>query len=210
MEELFDRRRFLTAGGLTIVTAAVVGACGDSGDGGGAEGAAEEEDPDTKATPSDITLLRTAASLEVLASQVYDRAIKSGVIRNQTITSAARLFKKHHTEHAELINATTKRFGGEGFDQPNPVLAQQLDARIRGIANENDLVLLAIDLERAAAATYQASTGKFSMPSLNQTAMSVGGAEARHIAYLSGLANRPTADRPFATTEAAVAPGTGV
>lgn len=210
MDELFDRRRFLTTGGLTIVTAAFLGACGDSGDGGGAEGAAEEEDPDVKATPSDIVLLRTAASLEVLAAQVYDQATKSNVIRNPLITEAARLFKTQHTDHAELINATAKRFGGEAFDRANPVLAQTLDARIRGIRNENDILLLALDLERAAAATYQASTGRFSMPSLNQTAMSVGGAEARHVAYLSTLANRPVADRPFATTEAAVAPGTGV
>lgn len=210
MDELCDRRRFLTAGGLTIVTAAVLGACGDDGGDDGAEGAAEEQEPEAKAAPGDITLLRTAASLELLAVQVYDRATKSGIVRNPAITAAARLFKKHHTEHAELVNSTVKRYGGQAFEQPNPVLAQSLDARIRGIANENDLVLLALDLERAAAATYQAGTGRFSMPSLNQTAMSIGGAESRHIAYLAGLAGRPVADRPFATTEAALAPGTGV
>ena len=206
--DLFDRRRFLTAGGLSIATAAFLAACGDSDD-EGAEGEGEAE-AEQKATPNDVVLLRTAASLEELAVQVYDRATKSGIIKNPAILAATRLFKKHHTSHAELVNGIVKRYGGDAFEQPNPVLAQTLDARIRGIGDENGLVLLAIDLERSAAATYQASVGRLSLPSLNQTAMSVCGAEARHIAYLSGLVGRPTADKPFATTEAAVAPGTGV
>lgn len=210
MSEFLDRRRFLSAGGLTIVTAALVGACGGGGGDGGAAEEGGDETPEEKASPADITLLRTAASLEELAVQVYDQATKSPVVKNPAITAATRLFKKHHDEHATLVNGLAKKYGGEAFDRPNPVLAQTLDARIRAIGNENDLILLALDLERAAAATYQASVGRFALTSLNQTAMSVGGAEARHVAYLAGLAGRPTADKPFATTEAAVAPGTGV
>ena len=209
MSDLFDRRRFLSAGGLTIVTAALVGACG-GGDDEGAAPEGEEATPEEKASPADIVLLRTAASLEELAVQVYDQATKSPVVKNPAITAAARLFKKHHDEHATLVNGLAKKYGGEAFDRPNPVLAQTLDARIRTIGNENDLILLALDLERAAAATYQASVGTFALTSLNQTAMSVGGTEARHVAYLSGLARRPTAEKAFATTETAVAPGTGV
>ena len=210
MDEVIDRRRLLATGGLSVVTATVLAACGGGGGDGGGEEAEEPKEEEEKASAQDLVLLRTASSLEVLAVQVYTQAAKAGVLKNKEIADAATLFRGHHNDHADLLQSLTKKYGGDAFEQPNPVVAQTLGPRIQAIRNDNDLVLLAIDLERAAAATYQAAVGQFQLTGLNQTAMSIGGAEARHVSILSSFVARPTFGGAFATTEAAVAPGTGV
>ena len=208
-----NRRKFMQIGGLTVATAAVFAACGsdDTADGGTtAAGEGEGEESDGKAAESDITILRTASSLEVLAVDVYQKAIDSGLVKTAAIADAAKLVQAQHREHAALFQGATKKMGGEEMTEANPVVLQSLQGPLAALKDETGVVQLALMLEQAAAATYQSTAGAFKDASLNQAAMSVGGVEARHVAVLSSVLKQPGAPKAFQTTEGAVAAGTGV
>jgi hypothetical protein len=208
MSQHLDRRRFLQVGGMTVAFAAVVAACGD-----------DDEEETARATTTtalgagkrqDITIMRTATSIELLAADIYDKAVKSGVITTPAVAATARLFQSQHQDHAVVFQSATEKLDGDAFSTPNPVLAQRLQPRVDGLRSEADAVTLLLELERMAAATHQASVGAFSDKALNQTAMSVGGVSARHVAVLAGVLGQATPAGAFQTTEGALAPGTGV
>ena len=202
-----NRRRFLTIGGVSVATASVLAACGSDG-GGGGEAAPEETT--TTVDQGDMNILRTASSIEHLAVKVYQLALDSSLLKTPAITDAVKLFQGQHTDHAKLFEAATTKGGGKAFTDPNPVLLQQLDPAIKALTDEMAVVKLAHDLEKSAAATYQASAGRFHDKDLNATVMSVGGIEARHVAVLAILLKQPAVAAAFQTTDGAVQPGTGV
>jgi hypothetical protein len=209
-----NRRRFLQIGGLTVATAAVFAACGSDDTKDTAAGGSTSGDTDTTmggaGADSDIKILRTASSLEVLAVDVYQKAIDSGLVKTAAVGDAAKLFQSQHKEHAELFQGATKKLGGEVFDKANPVVLQSLQGPIGALKDEKGVLELALMLEQAAAATYQSTVGAFKDLSLNQAAMSVGGVEARHVAVLSSVLGMSPAPKAFQTKDGAVAAGTGV
>lgn len=206
-----NRRKFMKIGGLTVATAAIFAACGDDDETDAADKAAgtDKMTGDDAAT-SDITILRTASSLEVLAVDVYQKAIDSGLVKTAAVGDAAKLFQAQHKEHAALFQGATKKLGGKEMTEANPVVLQSLQGPIAALADETGVVNLALMLEQAAAATYQSTVGAFKDVTLNQAAMSVGGVEARHVAVLSSVLKMPAAPKAFQTTDGAVAAGTGV
>lgn len=209
----FDRRGFLKIGGLSIATAAVFAACGSDDDGtAGARDPGEGDDEEASGgdRSGDITILRTASSLELLAVDVYQKAIDSGLVTATAVADAAKLFQEQHREHAGMFAGATKQLGGEPFEEPNPVVLQQLQPTISALADEAGVVRLAYDLENAAAATYFSTVGVFDDPKLNQAAMSVGGVEARHAAVLASVLNQAAVPKSFFTADGAIAAGTGV
>ncbi|MEY2478994.1 MAG: hypothetical protein QOG87_4309 [Actinomycetota bacterium] len=201
------RRRVLRIGATSVAAAAVLAACG----GGDETPAATEATTTTTApSPGDITVLRTASSLELVAVSVYDQAIKSGLVTTPAVTDAARTFMGQHKDHAAVFEALTKKLGGEPYTTANPAVTQQLQPRVAGLTSERDAVALALDLERAAAATYFAAVGTLGDTSLNEIVMSVGGVEARHATVLAAVLGQPGVPAAFANTTGAVAPGTGL
>lgn len=203
-----DRRRFLRVGGVAVVSTAILGACG------GGDDAATDATTTTSGPPNptadDITILRTATSIENLAVQVYTRAIEGGLLTTPTVLAAAKLFKEQHEDHAELLRGATANADGEPFDGPNPVVLQQLTPTIQGLRDERGVVRLAYDLEQSLAATYQSNVGKFTATRFNETVMSIAGVEARHAAILGAVIAEPIAPSAFAAPEGAIAAGTGV
>jgi hypothetical protein len=163
---------------------------------------------------NDLTILRTAASVEALAVMVYETAIKSGLVRTAAITAMAKLFQSQHVQHGELFNRSAQSAGGTAFTDPNPVLlAQVVQPRLAALKTEMDVVNLAYDLEHLASATYQNDVGLFHNPKYNVTVASVGGAEARHVALLAVIGGKSatgTPDNGFQADADAVKPGTGV
>src|SRR5205823_5440724 len=105
----------------------------------------------------------------------------------------------HHKDHSQLFQNTTRSAGGEAYTAPNPVLMNQLVApRLATVKTEADVIKLAYDLERMAASTYQADVGTFDNIAFNMKVMSVGGIEARHVAFLAPLVGKQgTPDGPF-------------
>jgi hypothetical protein len=202
------RRRFLRIGATSVAAAAVLAACGDDDE---APGAAETTSTtEKKGAAGDITILRTAASLELVASGTYDQAVKAGLVTTPTVLEAARSFLRQHKEHAALFQGLTKKLGGQPYTEPTPAVTQQLAPRVAALKSEQDVLALAFELERAAAATYLASVGTFEDVSLNEAVMSVGGVESRHAAVIATVLGQPAVPGAFGSTAGAVAPGTGI
>ena len=155
-------------------------------------------------------MLRTASSIENLAIAAYQIAIDSGLVTTAAVVSAAKLFQDHHRQHADLFQSTTRNMGGEAFTKPNPAVLAQLKPTIDALKDEQGVVRLALLLERAAAATYQAGVGTVTDRTLNVALMSVGGVEARHAAALAAALMDVPVPTPYGLIDAAIASGTGV
>lgn len=205
--EHFDRRRFLAIGGIGVATAAMFAACGSP--------ASEDGTPDTTARRAgdrgDISILRTASSLEHLAVDVYAKLVASGLITTAAVADAATLFAKHHADHAALFDGKTRDLGSQSFTAPNPVVMRDVvEPALGELRDEAGVIDLALTVERIAAATYLSAAGTFKDVTLNVAVMSVCGIQSRHIAVLLGAQGRSQAPAAFATTDGAVAIGTGI
>jgi hypothetical protein len=203
------RRRFLAVGSASVLASAVFAACGGSGASTAATGTTTTVKP---ATPADVTILRTASSIEALAVAVYQKAMDSGLVKTPALVTAAQVFQDQHTQHGELFQRVTTSGGGQPYTKPNPVLMQHLIApRLAALKTESDVITLAHDVENLAAETYQNNVGAFDDKTLNGTMMQVGGIEARHVAVLASAIGKPAnPDGSFQTVTNAVAPGTGL
>lgn len=216
------RRQLFKMGGATILGAAVLAACGsdddDSADStttsaaGGGSGAGEEDGS------MDVALARTAASLEKLAIDTYQVAIDSGLVTTMAIADAAMLFQEHHQTHLDALNGVISGAGGEEVTEQNEAVFKALvEPAVGAATTEADIVMLAYDLESAAAQTYAFAGGALSVPELRSTIMTIGGIETRHAAVLqvAALAASPLevfpdgrafypGDNPLASIDGAV------
>jgi Ferritin-like domain len=207
----FNRRRFGRMAGATVAAGTLLAACGSD---------KKEASPAASTTATagaayaagnktDITVARTAASLEIFAVSVYDKAITnaSALGISKDVGAAATLFRDQHKQHADAFNAAAKQLGGAAFDMANPTATKAFESQIAALKNEQDVLKFAFDLEQIAAQTYQGVGAKMlSTPMLRQTAMSVGGVEARHMAIL-GMFIQPKRAEPakaFQPTDKAI------
>ncbi len=207
-----DRRRFLTFGGMTVLTGAVIAACGsdDDGDSGSGTGATTSTTMGNgTSTEQDITVLRTASSLEELAVETYQAAIDnaSALGISSAVAEFAVLFQSHHMEHSQTFQRATTDLGGDAYTMANPVLKEMVvDPAVAALTDERSVLALAYTLEVAAAQTYQGVVPMLSSPDLWAASMAVGGVEARHVTILGGVL--ASAEYPqyaaggFQTTEA--------
>jgi hypothetical protein len=210
----FNRRRFMRLTGLAAVGGAVLAACGDDKktESGAATPTTAAAAPTTAAAGSgnktDQTIARTAASLEIFAVAVYDKAIMNAAALkiSDPVAKAAVLFKSQHDEHAKAFNAAAVQLGGQPFTDPNPTAAKAFEAQIAALKTEQDVLKFAFALEQIAAQTYQGVGMKLSTPLLRQTAMTVGGVEARHMAILNHFITPPMTvpEKAFQPVEKAV------
>ena len=191
-----DRRQFMKIGGATVIGATVLAACAST-----KSSKAEvtgtttpttlaptpttgAETADSKKT--DLTLLRTATSIELLAVAVYDTAIKNGLVTTPAIGDAAKLFRDQHQEHAGLLQGATTTSGGTPYKQPNAYLnTNVVEPAVKALKTEADVVKFAKQLEDVAASTYVLAAGVLGTPELRAAIMSIGGVEAKHVAVLN-------------------------
>lgn len=204
------RRQFLRVGGVTVAMSAVLAACGsDSQDSNVPESGDRPTTSTTAGNTSttvgsdaeavDLTLLRTASSLEVLAVAAYQAALDSGNLTTPAIKSAAELFQSQHEDHANLLETTTEDLGGTPYTDPNPVLLEALQETIDAIPDADELVIVqaAADLENMAAQTYAYAGGVLSTPELRGAIMSIGTTEARHLTLLKSVLEQEPVEFPF-------------
>ncbi len=191
----FNRRRFMKLSGGALAAGTILAACGDDDEGSGDEGGTTDStNEESEASKADITVARTAASLEIFAVSVYDTAIQNAAALkiSDGVAKAAALFKAQHDEHGKAFNGAAVQLGGEEYTEPNPTAKQQFATTIAELKTEQDVLRFAYVLEVIAAQTYQAVGAKMlSTPTLRQTAMSVGGVEARHAAVLAMFLQPP-------------------
>lgn len=100
-----DRRQFLRVGTITLIGAAVAACTKDKPK--PAPGQPTTTEPTTTssgAPPSDIALLKTAASLEALAVGVYQRVAGAALVKDPAALDATTLFMAHHNTHQLTLN----------------------------------------------------------------------------------------------------------
>lgn len=114
----WNRRRFLQAGAATAVGAAALAACSTKDNPTARIGTV----PVTTALPTaevtDVTLLRTATSLEHLLLSVYDTVAEQSLLSGTQAAIAARM-RDEHEAHAETLADLTTEAGGEVYACPN-------------------------------------------------------------------------------------------
>ena len=174
------------------------------------EGGAQTPTTVTIAPPpvNDVTLLRTASSIEILAVQTYQKGIDSGLLTTPALLDAAKLFRDQHHDHNDLFTAATTEAGGEPYTKPNPYIQLKVvDTILPSVKKEVDLVNLALELEDTAGGSYQVWVPLFSTPELRQTIQSVGATERRHSIILTGvLPDEELFPSPFGNVTLAVGP----
>ncbi|MCB1248034.1 MAG: ferritin-like domain-containing protein [Acidimicrobiales bacterium] len=204
-----SRRQLLTAGGLTILGAAVVSACVEPPEerqipvtGAG------KETTTTSMSSADmeamnLTVLRVGQSIEALAVQQYEAVVGAA---DAELADVLTLFAEQHQEHAQSLSDAITSLGGEPYqdgsqawDKPNPALLEALAEPIALATDNTGVLALALILENVAQQTYTYQVKNLSEPELRAAAMSIGGIEARHMAVLLGIEtpDTPTAQAPF-------------
>ena len=177
------RRSFFKLGGVTLMGAAVLAACGDTDAAG--SGGTTTSTTMGGAESMDLALARTAASLEKLAVDTYQTGIDSGLVTTAAIADAATLFQSHHQEHLDALNGAIVNAGGDEVTEANEAVFKALiEPAVGAAAAEADIAQIAFDLESAAAQTYVFAGGTLTVPELRSTIMTIGGIEARHAAVL--------------------------
>ena len=185
-----DRRGFLRVGGVGIAGAALLAACGDDTE-RPASSAASGSTGGSTGGSTDLTLAKTAASLESLAIDAYTTAIGSGLVTTAAIGDAAKLFQSHHQAHLDALQALLQQSGAAKVTVANAaVKAAVVDPAVKAARTEADIVALAFALEDAAAQTYVYATTQLSTPALRSTLMTIAGVEARHRAILAFLVQK--------------------
>jgi hypothetical protein len=171
--------------------------------------------PTTTALPdavvTNVTLLRTASSLEHSIINVYEQVIGKNDLLDPKYGDMVKRFRDDHVAHAKLFEKLTTDAGGVAWTCSNPKLdgaimnpvmtritkgnAATSTSKAIGASDDprRDVLNFAYGLESLAGATYQSFVALFSVPSLRAEAMKVGAREARHSALL-GLTINP--DRP--------------
>lgn len=189
-----NRARELTAGsfGLSLlgslgIGAALVGAISSSA---------------FAASATDVQILQTAASIEVLAVATYNVALTlpfiGGSSANQVITGFAKTTMAQHQQHLAAFNAAVTGLGGKPQTNPDPVLLQVVNNAKSSLTSPLAVVNLALELEQGAAETYVKDVGLItsSNKSARSTVASIMGVEAQHAAILRAVAALLGANAP--------------
>jgi len=207
------RRQFIKIGGVTVLGAAVLAACGSSANdkpGAGETGVTTASTSSTTSPPNtgdskdtDVALVRTAASVENLAVAVYGVVLGEGpsgtklpvdIDFDPSVVDAVKLFRDHHRSHADALNAVLRDDGEAEYTDPNPYLLKNVvTPGLTDLTDQTSVVKFARDLENIAAGTYAYSVAILTRPQLRQTLIGIGGVESRHATALSIVLD-PTGD----------------
>lgn len=137
---------------------------------------------------TDIQMLQTAASIEVLAVSTYKTALTlpfiGGSSANPVVKAFASTTMAQHAQHLAAFNAATQRLGGKTQDNPDPKYAAVVKAALPSIHGPADVVGLALKLEMVAAQTYVADVEALSDLQARKTTASIMGVEAQHVSVL--------------------------
>ena len=182
-----DRRQFLQTGGGALLAAALV-ACTKSKPKAQPGATTTSTTVTTTTAPgptaSDITLIRTAASLEALAVSVYQRAAAANLVKDPAALDATTLFLSHHMAHQQAMNALLAASEQQAVNDPNPAIEKVFKPGLAAAKTQDDMVELLFTLEDAIGQTYVYATGLLTTPEHRTTIMTVAGVHARQRALL--------------------------
>jgi hypothetical protein len=194
------RRRMLTGatfGGGLLAAAGIAGALD-----------ALFSSPAFAASPTDVQILQTQASIEVLAVATYKTALTlpfiGGSSANAVVKAFATTTMQQHMQHREAFEAAITGLGGKQQTNPDPVLQKVVAAAVPGLTTPAAVVALALELEQGAAETYVNDVALLTHANAKKVTASVMGVEAQHAAVLLAVQALLAANAPQLIT---LAPG---
>jgi len=182
-----DRRQFLRGSGAALFALAVAACTKDKPKAApGATTTTLPPPPPTAPLPtnSDLTLLRTAASLEALAVSVYQRAAAANLVKDPAALDATTLFLSHHMAHLQAVNALLEASGQAGVTAPNAAVDKVFKPALAAARTQDEMIELLFTLEDAIGQTYVYSAGYLTTPPHRTTLMTIAGIHARQRALL--------------------------
>jgi hypothetical protein len=137
----------------------------------------------------DVQMLQTSASIENLAVTTYEKALGldfvGGGAANPTVRDFANRTRDQHREHAGAFNAAVTRLGGQAQAGPDPILETTVNKAFNPPPGGPAAVVdLAIELETAAAHTYQSNVAALTDGQARSLTASIMGVEAQHVSVL--------------------------
>ncbi|MGH9297392.1 MAG: ferritin-like domain-containing protein [Acidimicrobiales bacterium] len=152
------------------------------------------------ATSSDVMILQTAASIEVLAVATYGKALTlpfiGGSSANPVVKAFAQTTKGQHSDHLAAFNAAVTQLGGKKQTKPDPKYAPIVQSAVPTLTTPAKVVALARTLELVAAETYVANSTELQSTSARKVMASIMGVEAQHVAVLDAVAALLAANAP--------------
>ena len=132
----------------------------------------------------DVTVLRTATSLELLAADVY--RTYGPHLKDAAWKTAAARFEADHTAAAKVFHDATK--AGKKISAPNDyVKANLVDPVAATLASAGDPAILDFlrSIESMLAATYVTAAGTFTTATWREQVMTFGSTSARRVGVLA-------------------------
>lgn len=186
------RRQLLRTSGIAAAAAAVLAACGTKND---IPSGASGQDPTTTSVmptvpikePSeadkqyDVTVLRTATSLELLAVQLYTNFGKD--ITDADWNAAAAQFATDHQAAADTFTAATDK--ADQVTEPNAYIQENsVDPIANDLTSDAAILSFFATVESSIAATYVTAVGTMTDPEGRNDFAAYGAASARRSALL--------------------------
>ncbi len=156
--------------------------------------------PAFASSPTDVQILQTASSIEVLAVATYKTALTlpfiGGSSANPVVKAFATTTMGQHSQHLQAFNAAITGLGGKAQTNPDPALAKVVQAAVPGLTSPAPVVALALELEEGAAETYVADVAALSDANAKRVTASIMGVEAQHASILLAVQALLAADAP--------------
>jgi hypothetical protein len=153
--------------------------------------------PAFAASGTDVQVLQTASSIEVLAISTYKTALTlpyiGGSAANPVIKTFATTTMKQHAEHLAAFQAATTALGGAKQTSPDPTFVPVVEAAVKQVTaaapSKGALLVvgLALELENIAAETYVNNMSLLSSANAKKVTASIMGVEAQHVAVLRAV-----------------------
>jgi hypothetical protein len=154
--------------------------------------------PAFAASNTDVQVLQTASSIEVLAISTYKTALGlpyvGGSSANPVIKAFATTTMQQHTDHLAAFQAATTALGGTKQTKPDPAFVPVVNKAVAAIGKASAatgpllVVNLAQELENIAAQTYVNNMSLLSNANAKKVTASIMGVEAQHVAVLNAVA----------------------
>jgi hypothetical protein len=139
-------------------------------------------------SPTDVQILQTASSIEVLAVATYKTALTlpfiGGSTANPVVKAFATTTMQQHSQHLSAFNGSIAGLGGKAQTNPDPVLGKVVQAAVPGLTSPGPVVALALELEQGAAETYVADVAALTDANAKKVTASIMGVEAQHASIL--------------------------
>jgi Ferritin-like domain len=146
---------------------------------------------------TDVQVLQTASSIEVLAVSTYKTALGlpyiGGSTANPVIKAFATTTMGQHAQHLAAFQSATTALGGTKQDKPDPAFVPVVNQAVQAITKATPsagallVVGLALELENIAAETYVNNMSLLTDASAKKLTASIMGVEAQHAAILRAV-----------------------